>query len=371
MKHQLTFYNLGNADCCRIDLAGGQQMLFDYANVRDPKNRDDRRADLPQLLRQGLDGRTAFDVVAFTHADDDHVCGAAEFFFLEHSAAYQGGNRIHIKELWVPAAFIIESRNDLGADAQVLQAEARYRLVKGAGIRVFSRPDRLADWLAGRGLRIVDRAQLITDAGQRVPGYSLDAQGIEFFIHSPFAHRLDDGQLLDRNDDSLVFQATFRTTSEPVRLILSADISHELLAELIDITRARQNDDRLIWDVFKLPHHCSYKSLSAEKGSNETTPDAPIQWLFETQGQRGGIIISTSDPIPTDDTDQPPHRQAANYYRRITREQGHQFIVTMEHPSVLYPERLVIAIDHTGATPQKRNRSSSAVVTSRQAPRAG
>jgi hypothetical protein len=371
MRHQLTFYDLGNADCCRIELASGRQMLFDYANMRDPKNPDDRRADLPRLLREGLGGRTAFDVVAFTHADNDHVCKASEFFFLEHSAAYQGGDRIRIGELWVPAAFIIESRNDLGADARALQAEARHRLIKGAGIRVFSRPDRLADWLARQGLRIADRANLITDAGQLVPGYSLDLQGVEFFIHSPFAHRLDDGRVVDRNDDSLVFQATFRTAAKPVRLILSADISHDLLAELIGITHAHRRDDRLIWDVFKLPHHCSYKSLSAQKGINETIPDEPIQQLFETLGQPRGIIVSTSDPIPTVDTDQPPHRQAANYYRRIARERDYQFIVTMEHPSVLYPEPLVITIDHTGATPQKRNLTSSAFVTSRQAPRAG
>jgi hypothetical protein len=371
VKHRLTIYNLGNADSCWIELASGRQMLFDYANMRDSKNPNDRRADLPRLLREGLGGRTAFDVVAFTHADNDHVCGAAEFFYLEHSAAYQGGDRIRINELWVPAAFIIESRNDLGTDARALQAEARHRLIRGIGIRVFSRPDRLADWLANRGLRIADRAHLITDAGQLVPGYTLNTEGIEFFIHSPFAHRLDNGQVLDRNDGSLVFQATFCTMAEPVRLILSADISHELLTELIGITRAHQRDDRLVWDVFKLPHHCSYKSLSAEKGMNETTPDEPIQWLFERQGQLRGIIISTSDPIPTVDTDQPPHRQAANYYRRIARERGYEFIVTMEHPSVLYPEPLVITIDHTGATLQKRNRSSGTVLTSQQAPRAG
>ena len=29
--HRLTFYPLGNADCCLIDLANGQKILFDYA----------------------------------------------------------------------------------------------------------------------------------------------------------------------------------------------------------------------------------------------------------------------------------------------------------------------------------------------------
>lgn len=371
MQHRVTVYNLGNADTCRIELAGGQQLLFDYADTRNPKDPNDRRADLPRLLREALGKRTMFDVVAFTHADNDHVCGAAAFFHLEHNAAYQGSDRVRINELWVPAAFIIESRDNLGADAQALQAEARYRLVKGAGIRVFSRPDRLATWLASKNIRIADRTHLITDAGKTVSGFTLAGKGVEFFVHSPFAHRQNNGEIVDRNDCSLVLQATFQTTAEPVRLMLSADIAHEILSELIGITRAHGNDKRLMWDIFKLPHHCSYKSLSAEKGVSETTPDAPIKWLFETQGRKGGIIVSTSDPIPTTDTDQPPHRQAANYYRRIAAQCGYQFIVTMEHPSVQAPEPLVITIDQAGATPQKRNRSSSAIVTSRQAPRAG
>lgn len=370
MKHSLTFFNLGNADCCRIDLAGDQKLLFDYAAMRDPKNPDDLRIDLPRALRNDLGQRTAFDVVAFTHADDDHVCGAAEFFHFDHSTSYQGGDRIRISDLWVPAAFIIESRNNLTADAQAIQAEARYRLINGSGVRVFSRPDKLKDWLKAQGLTLHERAHLITDAGQLVPGYTLDKQGVEFFAHSPFAHRLN-GQLLDRNDCSLVLQATFRTAGQPVRLILSADISHDILAELVDTTQAHGNEERLRWDVFKLPHHCSYKSLSEEKGTDETTPDEPIQWLFEEQGENRGIIVSTSEPIPTFDTTQPPHRQAAAYYRRIAREQNYQFLVSMEHPTPQRPEPLVITIDQAGATPQKRNLGSGGIIISRPAPRAG
>ncbi len=371
MRHEITFYQLGNADSCRIALANGQQLLFDYANMRDASNSEDRRADLPRLLRETLGARKAFDVVAFTHADNDHVCGAAMFFYLNHNRAYQDDSRIRITEIWVPAAFILESRNDLTADARAIQAEARYRLIQGHGIRVFSRPDRLATWLTNHNVRPSDRAHLIVDAGKLVPGFTRGGQGVEFFVHSPFAHRLDDGSLIDRNDCSLVLQATFETLSDPVRLMLTADTTHDILSELIGITRAHGNDERLRWTVFKLPHHCSYLSLSAEKGKYETTPDKPIAWLLEAQGERHGIIVSTSDPIPTGDTDQPPHLQTARYYRRIAGERPYQFIVTMEHPTARSPEPLVITIDHTGATPQQRNRSSSAYVTGRPAPRAG
>jgi len=171
--HKLTIFNLGNADSSRLDLANGQKLLFDYAATHDPNAKDDRRCDLPQLLRDDLGSRKNYDVVGFTHLDDDHICGATEFFRLEHDAKYRGADRITIDDLWVPAAAIIERSADLKPSAQIIQKEAQYRLKQGYGIRVFSRPARLESWLKQNGLTLASRAHLITDAGQLVPGFSL------------------------------------------------------------------------------------------------------------------------------------------------------------------------------------------------------
>lgn len=127
--HTLTFYPLGNADTSKIDLPNGRTLLFDYANTRDPDDATDLRIDLAKQLRAELSkaGRKSFDVVAFTHLDDDHVTGAPDFFSLEHASKYQGDGRIDIDDLWVPAAAIIET--GLTGDKRVIQREARYRLV--------------------------------------------------------------------------------------------------------------------------------------------------------------------------------------------------------------------------------------------------
>src|SRR5205823_661857 len=108
--HILTFFPLGNADCCKIDLEGGQKILFDYANVRNGQDEYDLRTDLPTVLKADLKAanRDYYDVVAFTHLDDDHIHGATEFFWLEHDEKYQGDGRIRINEMWVPAAVIVE-----------------------------------------------------------------------------------------------------------------------------------------------------------------------------------------------------------------------------------------------------------------------
>jgi hypothetical protein len=73
--HKVTFHPLGNADCCRIDLDNGKKLLFDYAQTRPADDENDPRIDLAKELWEDLKSakRDYFDVVAFTHADDDHI----------------------------------------------------------------------------------------------------------------------------------------------------------------------------------------------------------------------------------------------------------------------------------------------------------
>lgn len=370
--HTLTFFPLGNADCCRVDLEGGEKLLFDYAAKRDENDDEDRRIDLPKELRSDLkaSGRSDYDVVAFTHLDDDHIHGASDFFWLDHDKKFQTSGRISIKTMWVPAAVIIE--DGVEDEAKIIQAEARYRLKQGKGIRVFSRPDKLADWLKKQNLTLAERQHLITDAGQIIPEYGLSSQGVEFFVHSPFGSRLDDGTLVDRNADSLVLQATFDVEGTVTKLILSADVDHLVLSEIVQVTKYKKRDERLEWDVYKLPHHCSYKSLGPDKGKDKTEPVADVVWLFEEQGHDSAIIVSTSKPIPSnDDDDQPPHRQAASYHREHTADRNGQFLVTMEHPSTRSPEPLIIEIGTSKAKVKKRYRGGAAAVISSAAPRVG
>lgn len=371
--HSLNFFPLGNADCCRIDLANGKKVLIDYADTRCAERPTPRAVDLPVLLRADLDragGRRHYETVAFTHLDDDHICGASRFFYLEHDPRYQTGDRVRIQELWVPAAAITEDRP--GGEAAVIQAEARHRLKQGRGIRVFSRPDRLGAWLARQGLSLESRRHLITDAGQVVPGFALGSDELEFFAHSPYARRMNDGGLEDRNQDSLVLQATFVSGGRTTRLILGADATHEVLADIVRVTRSKGRDDRLAWDVVKLPHHCSYLSLGPEKGVRKTEPVPEVGWLYEAQGAPGGILVSTSNPIPAVDMDCPPHRQAAAYYEQdVARPRGGEFRVTMAHPSEARPEVMVVRIDWSGARVLKDAPTGAGTIVGSVPPRAG
>lgn len=375
---KLTFFPLGNADTTLIDLAGGQKILFDYANRRNPEDEDDKRCDLLAELRKDLGKRNSYDVVAFTHLDQDHYDGMTEFFHLEHDPDYQGKvdgkDRVKMNTMWVPSAVITEEMKE--KESKVVQAEARYRLKKKKGIRVFSLPERLESWLEDNGMELDDVRHLITDAGRTIPGYNLDDHGVEFFVHSPFAMRQDDNEVEIRNDDALVVQATFRVDGVETKLLLFADIDYDVINDIVKMTKRRDNEARLEWHIFKIAHHCSYTAIGPEKGDDKTEPSEEVSWLFRDRGQRGGIIVSTSKAIPKKGTDededvQPPHRQAAEYYREISDEKDGEFVVTMEHPKPSGPKPLVIEIDRFHATVKKSLLVGAPALTSVSAPRAG
>lgn len=369
MMHTLTFFPLGNANTCRIDLANGRKLLIDYAATRDADN--PQRIDLPAELRRDLAEarRTSYDVVAFTHLDDDHIRGSSDFFRFEHAPKYQGAGRVDIDELWVPAAAITEVGSD--GDARVIRQEARHRLLQGAGIRVFSRPARLKEWLNANGLTLESRIHCIVDAGQLVPSFDLPRDSVEFFVHSPFAERQNENDVEVRNCDAVAFQARFTAGGRDTRLLMLSDLPCDDIAAMVRVTRAYRNEDRLEWDVCGLPHHCSYLSLGPEKGVTIVKPLPDVAFLYEKKGRRGSTLISSSDPIRNEETTQPPHFQAANYYKAAVQGHGGEFIVTMEHQTPSIPVPLVVHIDALGARVQKRLGGAPGVITSRPAPRAG
>lgn len=343
MTATLTFHPLGNADTIRMDLADGRKVLIDPADMRCPDDDQDLRCDLPAELWRDLTKykRNYYDAVCITHLDEDHCKRFGDIFWLEHAMTYQSNDRIRMRQLWVPAAAILE--DNLDGDARLVRAEARHRLKEGKGILVFSRPEQLKSWMEKNEIDFESRRHLMVDAGKLVPGYTKEGPAqAEFFVHSPFGWRQDERTVIDRNQDSIVMQATFREGGNDTYVLLGSDVDHESLSVIAQVTRKYGNADRLLWDLMKLPHHCSYLSLGPDRGTDETAAVPDVKWLFETQGRKGAIIVSPSWPIPIkdsqeDDDVQPPHRQAANHHRRVARGLGGQFVVTMEHPSKAWP----------------------------------
>jgi hypothetical protein len=353
--HKVIFYPVGNGDTSQIILENGKRLLFDFRHQKKSEEEGSKDFNLKKHLKDELskEKRDYFDVVAFTHNDNDHICNSTEFFELLHAAKYQGNGRIKINELWVPAAMILETAlNGQQSDEFVIwRQEARYRLKEGKGIRVFSKPEKLKQWLEDNGLSLDGRRGLITDAGQPVPTFSLGVDQVEFFSHSPFVKHVDEGDIL-RNEASLIFQVRFEVSGTRFDYFAVGDSTHEVLEDIVNITNYHGNRDRLDWNLFNIPHHCSYLALGPDKGDTETIPVKHVEELL-LHGQKDAYIVSSSNPIRSDkdayEQTQPPHIQAKNtYVNYLQRVSGRRFLVTMEEPSEARPQPIVFAISAGG-----------------------
>ena len=83
----VTFFPIGNADTRLIGLENKRRVLFDFADMRNPDDKHDKRCDLEKELRDRLEGDKEIEVVGFSHLDTDHCNRAKEMFWLEHATA--------------------------------------------------------------------------------------------------------------------------------------------------------------------------------------------------------------------------------------------------------------------------------------------
>ncbi len=376
MKSIIRYYPVGNGNSSQIILNNGKRLLFDFRQVKGGEDEGYKVIDLAEQLKQELKaaGREnlEFDVVAFTHGDDDHVGGAEDHFHLDHAAKYQTAGRFKMKELWVPAAFILDE--DPNETHRCLRQEARHRLIKGYGIKVFSRPDRLSQWLKDKGINPDDRKQFIVDAGQLVPGYDNKyATDVEFFVHSPFMVHVDGAADIARNESSLILHATFLMDGRESKAWLIGDTTADILADIVKITRLHKREDRLDWDLYSIPHHCSHHALNEERGETITTPIPDVQYLLD-KGKTGALLVSSSIPIQNDlDRKMPPHLQAYRSYSKVANEKYGALFVTGDSKDG-YGDPVPLDIEITGLGCKKivaKVATAAAVVSSAPAQRAG
>ncbi|MBW3499936.1 hypothetical protein [Janthinobacterium sp. NKUCC08_JDC] len=378
MAHKIVFYPVGNGDTCQIILENGKRILMDYRHRKKTETGEGPEINLKAHLKKELKdaGRNSFDVVAFTHGDSDHIENSTEFFELTHAAKYQGDGRVKIDTLWVPAALVLENatNDQQSAEFIIWRQEARYRLKQGTGIRVFSKPEKLKGWLEDNGLTLESRRHLITDAGKIAPDLSLDADGVEFFCHSPFIKHVDEGDDL-RNAASLIFNVRFRQGESHYDFLAVGDSEWCVLEDIVKTTKAHGNMDRLAWDLYNIPHHCSYLALSDVKGTYETIPKPYVEDIL-LAGKEGSYIVSSSCPIL--DTKegreqiQPPHIQAKKCYQRyLDKTNGAKFLVTMEEPNATRPQPLEFKVEAQGLSLVGAAASAAGIIISKPAPRAG
>lgn len=227
----------------------------------------------------------------------------------------------------------------------------------------------------GEDLTVDDRRHLITDAGQIVPDFKLEKDEVEFFCHSPFIKHVDSGDDL-RNEAALIFNIRFKQGNTTFDYLLIGDSEWEVLEDIVRISKKHGNEDRLEWDLFNIPHHCSYLALSDEKGEKETTPKNLVEELLQ-KGRINSYMVSSSNEIKNDSAaykqTQPPHIQAKNCYKKyMKKNDGANLYVTMEEPNTTSPEPLIFEIKGNGLIRESKAALAAPIaITSNPTPRSG
>ena len=323
-------------------------IILDYAHTKTDAE-DDKRIDLRQKLLDRVGEGGSVDFVSFSHADKDHLQGASDVFYLEHAQKYQNSERVKIELMCVPARMITESRNDLSTDARVVQSEARHRLREGKGIVVISEPDGLNQWLEDQGIEPGDREDCIATAGTLLSNFSLEDDGAEIFVHSPFSYQDDDGNRYDRNAASSVFQVAIDDGGgQTAKVLFMADVDCGTTADIVRATEKHGNTERLEHDIMIVSHHGSRHSLKPE-GSDDVDPD--VDRLFRQYGRSGATYVTSSRSMSDKKSSAdklPPHEDAIAYYGGIAEGHEGEAIITMEYPSEAEPNPVCFSASGIG-----------------------
>ena len=362
MSQKITFYPLGNAETCLLELENGGKLLFDYSAVNDGSSSDSRYD-----IKEELGSIKEFDVVMFSHPHEDHTKGASEFFYLDHAEEYRSEDRAKIKELWVSSAFLLETDLENQSDAKIIRNEARHRLKEGYGIKVFAAPDGLKDWLEKQGVDYDDVSHLIVHAGQLLALTNTLDEEMQVFVHAPFS---DDSEVVDdKNKPSIVLQVRLYNKELETNILITGDTPYEVLDKIVEISQENNNESYLSWDIYDIPHHCSYTGLN-DKESDDVqviTPTNNIQWLLQ-QAKPNAYMVASCDKITKETS--PPHMCAKLAYEQYTDDDV-KFHATMEHipAGKTTPTPIRFEIDSMGVM-LKRDRMQ-AEYFKKTAPRAG
>ena len=226
-----------------------KRMLMDYANMH---SSDSRYTDLTESLKN-VD---TFDVVMFTHPHDDHVKGAADFFYFNHAIKYRTGERAKIKELWISAAFFLDVNPC--EDARVIRQEARYRLKEcgGKGVKIFAAPGSLTSWLEKNELSTNENDHPIIHAGTLLDSSQHDlGDEISIFVHAPFSEDAENAD--NRNDPSIVIQIALENTTQTTNMFITGDTPHTVLDKIVERSESSGNTDYLViteqWEKARKP----------------------------------------------------------------------------------------------------------------------
>lgn len=377
MEHIIKFYPVGNADCTLIKLDNGKtiivdcQILADLTDGHGTQVMFDIKADLLKELNKDSLGRPFVDLFISTHPHDDHCKGFAGNFYHGDVANYdkdKNKDEIIIEELWITPRGL---KNDLSAPAEDIRKEAKRR-------RELYDDDANFYGTKGNCLRIIgyDKDREYDGRYCYVPGklvtsvHGSSLSWLEIFIHAPFKEDVETSKKEDdQNATSIVVQLGFKIAGYigyKSKVLMGGDAEHEIWQHILD---NNTDEEKLKWNIFLAPHHCSWSFFNDSDNKEETKLSA--ENILNKQIGNSAHIVASSNEIKDDDNNPPCYEAKQEYVKKLKAGSSH-FLNTATHSKVgSISQPIVFKINENGKTLRENATVAGTFSISNPAPRAG
>jgi hypothetical protein len=359
IEHIIKFYPVDNADTAFIKLSDNTTILIDCQFRQDEENANGVKIfpikeDLIKEV-QKKNENPFIDLFILSHPHKDHCLGFGENFFTGDPKDYKDSNRsnkeLMIGELWVTQKIF---HNDIITEAEPIRVEAKRRR------RMFENKE--SGWNSfGNILHIIgynDEDKVVNGLHYVPGGPDIDFINGEkkdlfsIFIHSPFKSNLIQSRAdEDENIASIVFQANFKIEKSGLiktKLMMSGDSDHYVWKNIKEISEKKNRKEKLEWDIFLSPHHCSWSFFNDRPYEKNTTPkDYSLEILDYARDKNHSHIIASSVVIK-DEKPNPPHYPAKLEYEKKIAV-GNLKNTATSH-SIKEPRPLIYKINENGFT---------------------
>jgi metal-dependent hydrolase (beta-lactamase superfamily II) len=269
VSHKIKFYPVDNGDNVLLKLDDNTTVIVDCQIREGKENSDgitiyDVKKDLLNELSKDSNKNPFVDLFINTHPHQDHCLGFGKNYYHGSPDDYTETNRkngeIIIGELWVTQMFF---SNNLSDDASDVRKEAKRRR------KLFEDGSKESSKYGNR-LKIIgyNDEDKTVDGLHYVPGNTIEIfngkknEYLSIFIHAPFKSDLVRGKAdKDKNATSIVVQMQLRTKKNgeiKSKIIIGGDADHYVWEQILDKSKNHNNEDKLNWDLFLAPHHCSW-----------------------------------------------------------------------------------------------------------------
>ncbi|MHB8968837.1 MAG: ComEC/Rec2 family competence protein [Pirellulaceae bacterium] len=340
----IVFWPVGTGDSTTVCVDADNVIQIDLHHLVAADDDEDPREPIVDRLVKFLpkrDKKPYLAVFVLTHPDKDHCLGFNEL-----------REKVTIGEIWFTPRIFFEHKGDLCDDAQDFMKEAKRRVKKVIEKKGAVESGDYVRIIGYHSLLEEDEYKgfpedLITRPGNSITGFDGEDRPDLFdaFVHAPI--REDEGDQ-ERNETSVGLRVEVKEGDHTGQALLLGDLSYPSIRRIFDETKNHGNDDKLNWDVFLAPHHCSKSVMYfKDEGEEEATLKQDILDDIEAAAEEIGFIIASCDPIPSKNEhgDNPPHAKAKQRYEEIA---PNGFLCTGEHPNEKNPQPIVFEVTAEG-----------------------